>query len=254
MRPLIGIPCHFILREGTRLPIYGNNQAYVDAVEAAGGISMLIPFMSEVEELEYVLERLDGILLPGGTDIQPAYYHEEVRVELKPVCTQLDELEFALLHYALNRNMPIFGICRGMQALNVALGGNLYQDIALEYSGSLKHVAGERNRVELVHDVYLEQGSRMAHIADTERFPVNSIHHQALKQLGQGVRIIGRAKDGIVEAIEVDGYRFVMGVQFHPEEIYQQVKSCAKLFQAFVEACKIPLNPTDIELQRGAMY
>jgi putative glutamine amidotransferase len=247
VRPLIGISCHFILREGTRRPSYGNNQAYVNAIEDAGGTSVLIPFTRNLEELENILLRLDGLLLPGGADIRPHYYNEEPRGELKLAHPELDELEFSLTRYALQRDMPIFGICRGMQALNIALGGNLYQDIADECPGSMKHAHTGKSRSELVHNVYLERQSFIASLLETPQFAVNSLHHQAIKIPGEGVNVVGRAEDGTVEAIEVEGYRFVMGLQCHPEEIYAQVPACAKLFQAFVAACAHSLPTPDLQ-------
>lgn len=250
MRPLIGIPCHFILREGTRRPSYGNNQAYVNAIEDAGGTSVLIPFIRDLEELENILLRLDGLLLPGGADIGPHYYNEEPRVELNLAEPELDELEFSLTRYALQRNMPIFGICRGMQALNIALGGNLYQDISDERPGSMKHVHPGQPRSQLVHNIYLERASSIADLLGTMEFEVNSLHHQAIKTPGEGVNAVGWAEDGTVEAIEVEGYRFVMGLQCHPEEIYTQVPACARLFQAFVAACAYSLpTPEHANLQ-----
>ncbi len=241
VRPLIGIPCHLLLREGSRRPTYGNNQAYVNAIEDAGGTSVLIPFIHDLQELENILLRLDGLLLPGGADIRPHYYNEEPRVELRLANPELDELEFSLTRCALQRNMPIFGICRGMQALNIALGGSLYQDIHQQCPGSMRHAHADKPRSQIVHNVYLERQSYIASLIETVEFEVNSLHHQAVKALGEGVQVVGRAEDGTVEAIEVEGYRFAMGLQCHPEEIYTQVSACAKLFQAFIAACAYSL-------------
>jgi len=241
VRPIIGIPCHSLLRDGTRRPAYGNNRAYIHAIEDAGGISVLIPFVRNLRELENILLRLDGLLLPGGTDIHPSYYNEEPRGELMPTDSELDELEFSLLRCALQRNMPIFGICRGMQALNIVLGGNLYQDLPQECTDSMRHLHIDKPRSQIVHNVYLERQSCMARLLGTDQFEVNSLHHQAVKIPGKGVQVVGRAEDGTVEAIEVEGYHFVMGIQSHPEEIYTQVSQCAILFQAFVAACASPL-------------
>jgi putative glutamine amidotransferase len=235
MRPLIGIPCHFLLRDGTKRPAYGNNRAYVEAIEDAGGISILIPYVQALQELDNILERLDGVLLPGGTDIQPSYYCEKPHAELMPANPQLDELEFALTRYALRKNLPILGICRGTQVLNVTLGGTLYQDV--QQVGSEQHLYLDQPRSTLVHDLCLDPQSRMARLVKATRFKVNSLHHQAIKKPGKGVRIVGWAEDNTPEAIEVEGYRFAMGLQCHPEEIYEQVPACARFFEAFVNAC-----------------
>jgi len=237
MRPIIGIPCRFILRDGTKRPIYCSNQAYVQAIEDAGGISVLIPYVQSLSELDNILERLDGILLPGGSDIQPFYYREDPRVELISVNPQLDELEFALTQYALQKDLPILGICRGLQLLNVALGGTLYQDVQQERTRSMQHLYPDHPRSALIHDISLDPQSRMAELLKATQFAVNSIHHQAVKEPGTGVQVVGWAEDNTPEAIEVEGHRFVMGLQCHPEEIYQQVPACARFFQAFVSAC-----------------
>lgn len=248
VRPIIGIPCHSILREGSRRPSYGNNRAYVKAIEDAGGTSVLIPFVRNLQELENILLRLDGLLLPGGADIQPHYYNEEPRAELKLANPELDELEFALTRCALQRNMPIFGICRGMQALNIVLGGNLYQDIYQQCPGSMAHMRVDKPRSQLIHNIYLERQSYIASLLETLQFEVNSIHHQAIKTPGEGVQVVGHAEDSTIEAIEVEGYRFVMGLQCHPEEIYTQVPACAKLFQAFIAACAFSLPIIEKEI------
>lgn len=237
MRPIIGIPCRFILRDGTKRPTYGSNQAYVQAIEDAGGISVLIPYVQSLPELDHILERLDGVLLPGGADIQPLHYREDPLAELISFSPELDALELALTRYALQKDLPILGICRGTQMLNVALGGTLYQDIQQNCTQSMKHLYHDQPRSTLVHEVCLDPQSRMARLLNDSQFAVNSLHHQAVKKPGAGVQVIGWAEDNIAEAIEVEGYHFVMGLQCHPEEIYKQVPACARLFQAFIEAC-----------------
>jgi putative glutamine amidotransferase len=226
-----------MLRDDTKRPTYGSNQAYVQAIEDAGGFSVLIPYVQSLSELDTILARLDGVILPAGADIQPFYYHEEPRPELISTNPQADELELALTRCALQKDLPILGICRGTQLLNVALGGTLYQDVQQECIQSMQHMCPDQSRSAFAHNVCLDPHSRMARLLKNTQFAVNSIHHQAVKKPGVGVQVVGWAEDNIPEAIEVEGYRFVMGLQCHPEEIYQQVPACARFFQAFVRAC-----------------
>lgn len=239
MRPLIGIPCHADFRQGSGRPIYFIDQTYSHAVESAGGIPVLIPMLHELTELESLFMRLDGILFSGGSDLHPSYYHEEARPFLHEVDPQLDEMEITLLQRALHEDLPILGICRGMQILNVVLGGSLYQDLGEQYAGSLEHSRRDLPRDTLIHPIYVEAGSQMEKILGTRELQVNSIHHQAIKTLGKGVRVSGRAEDGVPELLEVSNYRFVMATQCHPEEIYTKEPACARLFTAFVRACSI---------------
>src|SRR5581483_7741643 len=129
MRPLIGIPCQADYREGSGRPIYCNNRTYVHAIENAGGVPVLIPMLNDVSLLESLLVRLDGLLFSGGVDIDSGQYHEDAHPHLGEVYQLLDDLELFLVRWALCENMPVLGICRGMQLLNVALGGRLYQDL-----------------------------------------------------------------------------------------------------------------------------
>ena len=239
MRPLIGIPSHATHRHGSKRPIYGNNRSYVHAIEDAGGLSVLIPFLEDLSELETILSRLDGILLSGGTDVLPEWYGEEPHPLLQEADPQLDALELAVARWALQANKPILGICRGTQLLNVALNGSLYQDVNDLCPGTIRHMNIDQPRSQLAHPVYIEAGSRMAHILAATDLWVNSLHHQAVKVPGKGVHVSGRAEDGVVEAIEVVDHRFAVGVQCHPEEIYQTVPACARLFTAFIEACSV---------------
>nr|BBH93902.1 gamma-glutamyl-gamma-aminobutyrate hydrolase [Thermogemmatispora argillosa] len=256
MRPLIGIPCHPAYRHGSQRPIYGNNRSYVHAIEDAGGVPVLIPLMHDLSALETLLSRLDGLLLPGGQDIQPRRYGEEPHPRLGDTDPALDEFELTLAHWALRAEKPILGICRGMQLLNVALGGTLYQDLESQYAGSLRHMNQDLPRSQVIHRVLVEPGTCLAAITGEREFWANSIHHQAVKEPGKGVRIAARAEDGVVEAIEVPTKRFVLALQCHPEEIYRQVPACARVFSAFVQACGLqeaaPQSQRAVPLPVGA--
>jgi len=240
MHPVIGIPCHAYNMTELEPSIHGNTCAYVQAVEDAGGLPILIPMLSDLSKLAYLLPHLDGLLFTGGRDIQPGYYGEQPHPALCGVDPQLDAFEIALVTWALQRDMPVLGICRGMQLINVVLGGTLYQDISAQCPGSLEHWLRNVPRGELAHQMIVEQESLMLKILRTRQFAVNSLHHQALKEPGEGVRICGWADDDSIELIEVPRYRFVMGIQCHPEDMYRDVPAFARLFQAFVQSCSEP--------------
>jgi len=242
MRPLIGIPCHALIRAETGRPIYANNRTYVHAVESAGGVPILIPMINDLHILAALLTRLDGLLLTGGVDIHPSRYGEEVHPLTEEADLELDEFEITLSSLAFQQDIPVLGVCRGMQLINVALGGSLYQDIDNQYPGSIGHTNRHLPRTHLAHRITVYPGSRMEKILATQEVWVNSLHHQAIKEPGTGVRITGRAADGIPELLEVTGYRFVMAVQCHPEEIYTIESAFARLFSAFVQASSARLD------------
>ncbi|MGH2508594.1 MAG: gamma-glutamyl-gamma-aminobutyrate hydrolase family protein, partial [Ktedonobacteraceae bacterium] len=189
MRPVIGIPCQADFRAGSQRPIYGNNRTYVHAVESAGGLPILIPMLEDLSELQELLPRLDGILFSGGVDLQPALYgaqHHPAEDEADP---QLDRFEMAIASWALEEDLPVLGVCRGMQMLNVLAGGTLYQDIPSQYPTILNHSRRDRPRTEPTHRVTLEAGSQIERILGIRQFAVNSLHHQAVKDPGRGVHI-----------------------------------------------------------------
>lgn len=237
MRPLIGIPCHAGRRAETDRPIYYNNRSYIQAVERAGGTPILIPILDDLSGLEVLFPRLDGILISGGIDVDPHNYHEEPHPLLGDTNPHLDELEIDLVRWAVHDNVPIMGICRGMQVMNVAMGGTLYQDISAEVPGSLRHANWDLPRNKIIHRVSLLPGSRMEAILGVREVSVNSLHHQAVKEPGEGVVICGVAEDNIPEMLEVPSQRFMVAVQCHPEELYQEHPVWSRLFQAFISAC-----------------
>jgi len=236
MRPLIGIPCHALIRPETGRPIYANNRTYVHAVESAGGLPILIPMINDLNTLTALLSRLDGLILPGGIDLHPSRYGEEVHPLTEKADLELDEFEIILASWAFQQDIPVLGICRGMQLINIVLGGTLFQDISNQYPNSIAHTHRHLPRTHLAHHIVVEPGSRMETILGSREVKVNSLHHQAIKEPGKGVRITGRAPDGIAELLEVTGYRFVMAAQSHPEEIYSIETAFERLFAAFVQA------------------
>lgn len=236
MRPLIGIPCHALIRAETGRPIYANNRAYVHAVESAGGLPILIPMINDLPMLTALLARMDGLLLPGGIDLHPSRYGEEAHPLTEKADLEQDEFEITLATLAFQQDIPVLGICRGMQLINVLLGGTLYQDIDNQYPNCIAHTHRNLPRTHIAHQIVVEAGSRMETILGVQEMMVNSLHHQAIKEPGKGVRITGQASDGIAELLEVTGYRFVVAAQSHPEEIYAVEPAFKRLFSAFVQA------------------
>jgi putative glutamine amidotransferase len=239
MRPLIGITT----RAGTRSahnherPIDYINSSYVHAVEDAGGLPILIPILQDLSGLQTLLPRLDGLLLPGGLDIDPRHYHQQPHRLTGSPNPSLDTLELALAHWALQEKIPTLGICRGMQLLNVALGGDLYQDLGEQYPDSLAHASWDLPRDQFAHSIQIEAGSWMEKIFGQQVVESNSLHHQGIRRPGNGVIISGRSEDGVPELMEVTDHPFMLAAQCHPEELYQSTPIWAKLFTAFVAAC-----------------
>lgn len=250
MRPLIGIPCHADYLDGSRRPVYCNNRAYVHAIEYAGGVPILIPILHNFSMFDTLLPRLDGLLLSGGVDIDPAVYGEAPHPLSDQPDKELDEIELKLASWALQEDVPTLGVCRGMQVLNVALGGTLYQDINDLCPDSLRHSRRDQSRDYLAHLVNVLPGSRVEQLLGSGSFMANSLHHQAVYTPGRDVVISGTADDGIPEMLEVRGRRFVLAAQFHPEEIYMKEAASARLFAGFVQACSIDSMQEDVVTQR----
>jgi putative glutamine amidotransferase len=237
MKPLIGIPCRSI-PDGKRNLRFGILAAYTRAVEVGGGAPVLIPLQLEEETLRSIFARIDGLLLAGGADIHPNEFGEEVLPECGEIDLARDEAELRLTRWALAENRPIFGICRGIQVLNVAAGGNLYQDISSQMKTDLKHDYHTSDAHVLAHPVEIESKSRVAQALGSTQVAVNSLHHQALKEIAPGLHVVASAPDGIVEAVEGADDRFVVGVQFHPEYMLDKDARMTRLFEDFVSSAQ----------------
>lgn len=238
MRPLIGIPCRTAVRDdNVEKPVYYSNKSYVHAVEDAGGVPVLIPIMNNFDSLHSLLSRMDGLLLSGGIDVHPSSYQEKVSAVLSETDPELDELELVLARWALKEDIPTLGICRGMQLINVALGGTLYQDLDAGFETDLQHANWNLPRNQIIHQVKLTPESQMSQVLGADSVPVNSLHHQAVKKLGRGIIASGQAEDGLVELLEVSDRSFMLATQCHPEELYHEYPVWERLFSAFVDAC-----------------
>jgi putative glutamine amidotransferase len=237
MRPLIGIPCATVERVGSSIPVFAGNPPYIRALEAAGALPVLIPLYQDVSLLEDLRGRLDGLLLTGGGDVDPRQYDELSHPKTERADDARDRIELAITRDALRQEIPIFGICRGMQLFNIARGGTLIQDIPSQVRGSVEHdPSGDRSAFAM-HNISIEADSRLARIIGATSHIVNSYHHQAVATPGTGVRVVARAEDGVAEAIELEDHTFAMAVQFHPERLFEQDAQLANLFDAFVAAC-----------------
>jgi putative glutamine amidotransferase len=239
-RPIIGIPCG-VYPDLWYTPTNGNAISYLRAVEAAGGIPALIHLTRDAEVLDAHFTRCDALLLAGGEDVDPSFYGVEPHPKLGRPNPFQDEVEIALARRALAEGMPILGVCRGQQLLNVAMGGTLYQDIASEMPGAIDHEqsAQHRDMAYLAHPIALELDSWLAGRLDADELVVNTLHHQALRDVAPGLRVVARAPDGVVEAVEGTGTNLVVAVQCHPEELWEQADArWARVFAGFVEAAR----------------
>jgi putative glutamine amidotransferase len=206
---------------------------YLRSIELAGGIPIVLAPSGPALHPS-LIDRLDGVVVTGGPDIEPWVYGQRAEEGLLDVSAERDEFEIGLCHAALERGMPVLGICRGIQLLNVQLGGTLIQDLP---ACPIRHLDLKRPRQALVHPVRLAPGSRLAGILELTELEVNSMHHQAVDHLGAGLAAAAVAPDGVVEAIEAVERPFVVGVQWHPEGFWRDRDHCsARLFRAFVDA------------------
>jgi putative glutamine amidotransferase len=230
MRPLVGVT---IGNDHRRAGHFSLREEYVRAVEAAGGLPVvLVP--GRPEDVAELVGRIQGLVLTGGADVDPTLYGESAHETVTDVTLERDRFELALAREALRRDLPTLAICRGQQVLNVALGGTLIQDIPSSVSGAADHDP-ERERWELAHEVRILRGSKLRQVLGEDKVAVNSFHHQAVKDLGEGlVASAWSVSDGVIEGIEAPSRRFVVGVQWHPESFWNRTPGFQGLFEAVV--------------------
>lgn len=229
-RPRIGVSCGFDDDKGKYLLPRG----YCDGVLAAGGLPAILPYTAAGLAAE-TLDGLDGLLLTGGPDLDPAHFGEPPHPRLGRVVPDRDAHELALCREALARGMPVLGICRGIQVLAVAAGGTLWQDVPSQVAGAIQHYQ-DAPRWHGSHRVEVQPNSLLAALIGTAPPPVNSFHHQAVRDVPPGFAVTARAPDGVVEAVEHPGLPFCLGVQWHPEDMWQDVGAYLNLFRGLVEA------------------
>jgi putative glutamine amidotransferase len=231
-RPVVGIT----LGDGDEPGLHAMREDYVRSVEQAGAVPVVLPPVRP-EDVGLLLDRLDGLVLSGGVDVDPSLYGRAPHPKLGRVNRRRDDFELALVREALERDTPTFGICRGQQVLNVARGGTLVQDIPSEWTGAMGHDARGR-RWRRAHDVDVLPGTRLRALLGRDWVAVNSFHHQAVADIGDGLVVSARSRDGIVEGLELPGRRFVLAVQWHPESFWEREESFQRLFDAHAEACR----------------
>jgi putative glutamine amidotransferase len=230
-RPAVGITIGYSAKSDE---VFSLRDDYVRSVEKAGGLPLVFA-PGRPEDAAALLDRVDALVLSGGADVDPAQYDETPHETVTRVIPERDVFELALCREALRRDLPILAICRGHQVLNVATGGTLVQDIPSQLPGAGAHDP-DTERWETAHEVLVLPGTRLREILGSAKVAVNSFHHQAVKDLGQGLVLSARAADdGVVEGIEMPDRRFVVGVQWHPEAFWDH-EPHDPLFRAFVRA------------------
>lgn len=235
MKPLIGLTCSY--EEEKHL----FNDCYREAVEVSGGVPILLPTTVEPQTLLSYLEIVDGLILIGGDDINPLLFGENPKRELGVVSPKRDFFELNLCRLFLAKGKPILGICRGLQILNVAAGGSLFQDIASQLSESIQH-SQKSPKNHPSHDVYIKKSSLLHNLIKAEKIKVNSFHHQAVKSCGRGFEIVAWAIDGVIEGIEKNK-GFALGVQWHPERLWKEVENQKNVFLGLIRAAKGNTEP-----------
>ena len=206
----------------------------VYAVEAAGGEVVTLDYPLNEADISALFDTLDGLILAGGPDMHPRYFGQKLDPHCGTIDEERDELEWYLMKRAMETDMPVLGVCRGMQVINIALGGDIFQDIV--HSQGLIH--RQESDMTYFHDVTIRDGSILRSLIPSERYPVNSYHHQAVNRIAEGMIVSAVAPDGIVEAIERPASRFMLGVQWHPETSYRADVFSKRIFEAFMNACR----------------
>jgi putative glutamine amidotransferase len=233
-RPKIGVTGH-ISKETPNLSI---RNSYMEAMFACGGFPLFLPIIG-IEELWLQAAReMDGFLFTGGGDVSPSRYGEETLQCCGEISPLRDAMELDLLNAILPTGKPILGVCRGIQLLNVGLGGTLYQDIYLQNAQPILQQHTQKLPDSLpAHDVIIEEGSLLHRIAKTTRLPVNTLHHQAVKDCAPGLHAVARSSTGLIEAVEKQDHPFFLGVQWHPERMWHVDTAAKAIFESFVDAC-----------------
>lgn len=241
-RPLIGITTQ------TQEPIPGvaprcwiMGHTYINSLSSQGALPWVIPlFADDLATLRGIYEQVDGVFLPGGVDVEPSRYGEVTTELCGRIDADRDAVELTLARWAMEDHKPLLGVCRGLQVINVAAGGSLYQDVLAQRPDAIKHdyypYHGEYTRDRLSHHVEVEMDSRLGRLLGGPQVMVNSMHHQGIKDLAPGLRPTSFAPDGLIESIESPNGHFAVAVQWHPEEFVQQDLQSRRLFQGFLQA------------------
>lgn len=234
-KPLIGV-----------LPLYDSTKksiwmypGYTDGIIEAGGIPLVLSLLETEDDIDEIADRLDGFVFSGGQDVDPQYYREPVLKYSNELYPPRDRLETKLLNVVIKRNKPIFGVCRGLQLINVALGGSLYQDINEQMDRDIQILHEQQTNFEYpVHDVWIQKNTQLHDILGTDKIRVNSMHHQGISVLSPKLMATAYSDDGLVEAIEIPEITFGLAVQWHPEFLWREDEKTLNLFKTFVDASR----------------
>ena len=232
MKPIIGLLCDVDNEKTTSL-----FNTYVQAIECAGGIPIMLPYVSSEDTMECYIKLCDGFIFSGGVDVDPAHYGEEKSSHCGEIQKFRDDLELLIFPKIFASNKPILAICRGAQLVNVALGGTLYQDIPSEYKTDILHRQTE-GKNEFSHDVLLEKGTPVYELMGAGCIRGNSFHHQAIKALGRGLLPMAYANDGIIEAVYHADHPYLRAYQWHPERLCHHDEYNKRIFDDFMAVCK----------------
>lgn len=235
-KPIIGVlPLYDVKKES-----YWMLPGYMEGIEAAGGIPVMLPLTSDSEVIMFLADTFDGFLFTGGQDIDPGIYGEKAEASCGKPCDKRDHMEELLFKQVMELDKPAFGICRGLQLFNALLGGTLYQDIPFQLQSEKQIVHNQKPPYDKpVHLVYIEKESPLYRILKVDSMMVNSYHHQGIKKLSKQLISAAKAEDGLIEAVCMPAKRFVWAVQWHPEFIYKVDDNNLRLFIEFVNSCKI---------------
>ena len=231
MKPVVGV-----------MPLWDDEKdslwmlpGYLEGIRQAGGLPIVLPLTEDEDELEQLVGLCDGFLFTGGHDVSPALYHEEPLEGLVDCCPKRDAMEGPVLQIALDRDLPVLGICRGIQFINAFLGGSLYQDLPSQHPSEVDHHQAPPYDTP-AHEVALVDGSPLHRCLGAERLPVNSYHHQAVRRLASGLEAMACAPDGLIEAAYMPGKRFLWAVQWHPEFSYKTDEYSRRIFRALIDS------------------
>ena len=233
MKPVIGVVPLFDETKDSLWMLPG----YMNGITEAGGIPIMLPLTSDEETISQLLDGIQGVLFTGGHDVDPKIYGETPIPECGAVCIERDLMEKELLEQALDRDMPILGICRGIQFINACLGGSLYQDLPVQRPTATEHHQTPPYDVP-VHEVSIIEDSSLFSLLGSKTLSVNSYHHQAIKDKAECLRTMAVSEDGLIEAVEMPGKNFVWALQWHPEFSYLKDENSRRIFEEYVRRCK----------------
>ncbi|WP_373895292.1 gamma-glutamyl-gamma-aminobutyrate hydrolase family protein [Virgibacillus natechei] len=234
MKPLIGITSSMEIDQSH----YAVTNRNVKAIMLAGGMPVMLPYFIEKEDVDQIANQIDGLYATGGYDIDPTLFGEEPHQQLGTIIPARDESEIALMNELLERGKPILGVCRGAQTLNIAAGGDMYQDIYTQINQELLQHSQKAPLDHGSHFVYVQEGSLLHQLTGSASFRVNSLHHQANRDVSGSFQISGKASDGVIEAVESTEHPFALGLQWHPEAMAESGDLVSlRIYEGFIAAC-----------------